>query len=79
MALTKNFLVLFLLTILFVTPYVHCSDKTLGIGDEQNSKSCFSRAPCVKAETQGCMAFCRKMSLTYYGECTPTHCCCLTE
>ncbi|KAG7536871.1 hypothetical protein ISN44_As13g007940 [Arabidopsis suecica] len=83
MAITKKMLVVLLLTILFVTSSVQCSDSTLGIGIKQDWKKCFGPEPCMNGGgTEGCMKWCRKnISLLLYGECTanPAQCCCVTK
>ncbi|CAL9242432.1 unnamed protein product [Arabidopsis halleri] len=81
MAITKKMLAVLLLTILFVTSSVHCSESTLGVGIKQDWKKCFSPDPCKKAGTQGCMEFCRTISFLLFGECTskPDQCCCVTK
>ncbi|CAL9242430.1 unnamed protein product [Arabidopsis halleri] len=83
MAITKKMLVVLLLTILFVTSSVHCSDSTLVIGIKQDWKKCFGPEPCMNGGgTQGCMGWCRKnISVLLYGECTtnPAQCCCVTK
>ncbi|XP_019087792.1 PREDICTED: defensin-like protein 115 [Camelina sativa] len=81
MAITKKYFVAFVLTILFVMSFVHCSDNTSGDGINQDWKNCFGPDPCKQGGTQGCMVFCRKISFTLYGECAhnPDQCCCVSK
>ncbi|CAN8242471.1 unnamed protein product [Cochlearia groenlandica] len=79
MSITKNNLIAFVLTIIIFTSFVHCSESSPGFGIQNDYEKCFDPAPCEKSGTQGCMEFCRDISLILYGQCTSTHCCCLSK
>ncbi|KAG7604614.1 Defensin-like protein 116 [Arabidopsis thaliana] len=83
MAITKKMLVVLLLTIIFVTSSVHCSDSALGIGIKEDWEVCFSIDPCLTGEgTLGCTKWCRNhinLSLVGYCRTDPEHCCCVAE
>ncbi|KAG7533145.1 hypothetical protein ISN45_Aa08g007790 [Arabidopsis thaliana x Arabidopsis arenosa] len=84
MAITKKCFAAFVLTLLFVMPFVYCSesDNTSGFEIKQEDK-CYSPEPC-KNGSEGCLFFCARIAYDLYGECIMKsdhqhYCCCVTK
>ncbi|KAF8095956.1 hypothetical protein N665_0320s0079 [Sinapis alba] len=76
MAITKNMLVTIILSIFFIVSSVHCSDRTLGYGINQDFKKCFPEQPCGDT--------CRDYCQTHIGPflwhiCENGGCCCTSK
>ncbi|CAA0360303.1 unnamed protein product [Arabidopsis thaliana] len=48
MAISKKMLTTFVLTILLAVSFVHCSDRTSGVGINQEYAKCYDLADCQK-------------------------------
>ncbi|WZZ09430.1 hypothetical protein YC2023_095351 [Brassica napus] len=75
MAITKKMLVAIVFSILFIVSSVHCSDRNLGYGINQEFKKCFPEQPCYT-----CQPFCAtNVSVFARVVCEDTRCCCISK
>ncbi|KAL0744012.1 hypothetical protein Bca4012_085525 [Brassica carinata] len=76
MAITKKMLVAIVFSIFFIVSSVHCSDRTLGYGINQDFKKCFPEQPCGDT----CRVFCVSHISPFVNPiCEDAKCCCISK
>ncbi|CAN7012116.1 hypothetical protein IGI04_012659 [Brassica rapa subsp. trilocularis] len=78
MAITKNMLLAFVVSIFLIVSSVHCSDRILGAGINKELKQCFPKQPCGKT----CEEYCVGHINDEWGirtSCESGACCCIKD
>ncbi|KAL0699134.1 hypothetical protein Bca4012_055256 [Brassica carinata] len=77
MAITKKTLVAIIFSIFFIMSYVHCYDRTLGYGINQDFKKCFPEQPCGDSCRDYCQTHVSRIGL--WETCENGGCCCTSK